>query len=601
MSFLHRSWEIKPLSTSIINKGYIPLVENQYNLLVGEGGTFKSFFALKSAVVFILDHPSKNVFCALKEDGINENKRRLKLICDFMNVDYKEIDKNIFWHTVEHEPLTFVEKLAQPTINTDMLNNFCKELISANVGMVILDTLKRMHRGLQENDSTDMGYLVNGVFNEIPRKAEVTLLVVHHSSKGEGSSVRGSSSISDDSRLTWALSKEIKKNAMTGKTEKDENATKIKLSIYKENGTASRECSIRDENGFIDIPFRDAPTYSYQNKYGNTTSAPTVTEYKEQNIPIKQPETHQKSKVVETDNPIITLSHKTAVEDYNATKDFKVEKMSLEDFVDMNCDINWHYSSIQWKDGYRSKDNYISYEDVLIYDIDDGMTIEEAKSYFKDYNAVILPTKSHQIDKKGLVCDRFRVIIPYLKPLEETENTAMRIKTEIYKEVGADLQVATSSSKFRGSPSKHNPIYLNGSKLFDYSKYKKIVLIDIENERAKKESQRLKREALIANSDNDTLLDVEDIKSRLDREIVADIVSSCGYEVNRQFKFKYRPDEKTASASISPDLLIKDFGSDLSTDIIGFIQECKGASFKTALETVESFVGVSGNISMPVL
>jgi len=40
-------------------------------------------------------------------------------------------------------------------------------------------------------------------------------------------------------------------------------------------------------------------------------------------------------------------------------------------------------------------------------------------------------------------------------------------------------------------------------------------------------------------------------------------------------------------------LLIKDFGSDLSTDSIGFVQETKQMNFKEACDYVGSFVGIT--------
>ena len=50
---------------------------------------------------------------------------------------------------------------------------------------------------------------------------------------------------------------------------------------------------------------------------------------------------------------------------------------------------------------------------VLIFDIDQGMSLDDAKETAKSYKSLIVTTKSHQITKsdKGK-CDRFRVLIP---------------------------------------------------------------------------------------------------------------------------------------------------------------------------------------------
>lgn len=62
-----------------------------------------------------------------------------------------------------------------------------------------------------------------------------------------------------------------------------------------------------------------------------------------------------------------------------------------------------------------------AYIDLLVLDIDDGWDIEEAKRYMiiKGYSYIIAPTKSHQRDKNGVTCDRFRIIIPMERSISD--------------------------------------------------------------------------------------------------------------------------------------------------------------------------------------
>ena len=83
-----------------------------------------------------------------------------------------------------------------------------------------------------------------------------------------------------------------------------------------------------------------------------------------------------------------------------------------------------------------------------------------------------------------------------------------------------------------------------------------------------------------------------DIKSVLDRENTANILSFIGYEVRRDFKFKLREGEKTPSASIRKDGLIKDFGSGWSGDIVALMHEHRGMNLKDATEYVASCLGL---------
>jgi len=49
--------------------------------------------------------------------------------------------------------------------------------------------------------------------------------------------------------------------------------------------------------------------------------------------------------------------------------------------------------------------------DLLVLDVDDGCSLEEAKEHFKVFKHIIGTSRSHQKEKKGKVSDRFRVIL----------------------------------------------------------------------------------------------------------------------------------------------------------------------------------------------
>ena len=62
--------------------------------------------------------------------------------------------------------------------------------------------------------------------------------------------------------------------------------------------------------------------------------------------------------------------------------------------------------------GHRTDDNAIEGQNMLAFDIDEGMTIDEAVSKLKNYTYILYTTKSHRKDKGGIICDRFRVLMP---------------------------------------------------------------------------------------------------------------------------------------------------------------------------------------------
>lgn len=89
---------------------------------------------------------------------------------------------------------------------------------------------------------------------------------------------------------------------------------------------------------------------------------------------------------------------------YNSVdKDFEFIAMLVKS--DYRC-----YSAGVFKDGYAKDDNW-QYQDLIIFDIDEGLTLSEAKSLFGTFDGIIATTRSHQKEKNGIVCDRFRVII----------------------------------------------------------------------------------------------------------------------------------------------------------------------------------------------
>ncbi len=128
------------------------------------------------------------------------------------------------------------------------------------------------------------------------------------------------------------------------------------------------------------------------------------------------------------------------------------------------------YSAGFFTNGIATDDNWYG-QDFFILDIDDGLSISEAKQLFSGYRCLITTTKSHQVDKHGIVCDRFRVIMPTTKPItctaKEYSGTMKLIQDIDYP--FADKKCKDASRIYFGfSGAVH--IYLEG-KAFDFEKY----------------------------------------------------------------------------------------------------------------------------------
>jgi hypothetical protein len=107
---------------------------------------------------------------------------------------------------------------------------------------------------------------------------------------------------------------------------------------------------------------------------------------------------------------IISASKHDATNPY--PKKFKcIEVRSLKDLA--NIIVNAVWSPICWKNNRRLSDEFFC-SDFLVLDYDDQKTsLDETLKWVKAYSHIVGTTKSHQKEKSGIVCDRFRVVIPW--------------------------------------------------------------------------------------------------------------------------------------------------------------------------------------------
>lgn len=132
------------------------------------------------------------------------------------------------------------------------------------------------------------------------------------------------------------------------------------------------------------------------------------------------------------------------------------------------------YSAGTFTDGICTNDMWEG-QDLLMLDIDDGLTFNEAKDRFKGLQCLITTTKSHQKDKNGLVCDRFRVIFPTKNPITCTQSeysTTMKLIFE--REYHFSDTACKDPSRIFFGFSGAEYFYIEG-KTFDFNKYLKRV------------------------------------------------------------------------------------------------------------------------------
>lgn len=98
--------------------------------------------------------------------------------------------------------------------------------------------------------------------------------------------------------------------------------------------------------------------------------------------------------------------------EYNHDSNYKKAEIEFETIASwMTQEQKVCYAPVAFRGGKRLNEATEAYSNLIIMDIDEGMSLEYAKEIFKDYYAIITTTRNHQKEKNGVICDRFRVVL----------------------------------------------------------------------------------------------------------------------------------------------------------------------------------------------
>jgi uncharacterized protein YaaR (DUF327 family) len=138
------------------------------------------------------------------------------------------------------------------------------------------------------------------------------------------------------------------------------------------------------------------------------------------------------------------------------------------------------YSPAIFRDGYRDTEHLNGHGNLIMIDVDGGMTIDEAKEKLKNYMSLIVTTRSHGI-KEG---DRFRILIPAetnLKP--KYGYSEMMKKILFYLDMKDLVDIGATGDQVRfyyASPEDAMIWYSDSNNLLDWESF------DIERAMAKR-------------------------------------------------------------------------------------------------------------------
>lgn len=162
------------------------------------------------------------------------------------------------------------------------------------------------------------------------------------------------------------------------------------------------------------------------------------------------------------------VSYKAGLNEKDPTG-FKAYRLPLDNVAKMVKSAG-QYSAVQFREGYRDAAHAIPFSELIILDYDDGFTLSDAVEMFGQYIGIVATTRSHQKEKHGIVCDRFRLILPVRKPVKLDAVEFSKMMKEVILHYATDRACSNMSRMYYGFVDAEVS-FLSGSHLFDWEPF----------------------------------------------------------------------------------------------------------------------------------
>ncbi len=216
--------KINAREPSFYCEDWLPIPKNTLTMISAPGGTGKSFLSIQLAIRIIAKNPNSKVLLWLSEDPLYYTKDRIDKIFNrivpHLQDKKEEILNNIDIIGAEQETAYFND------LEEEQLKEIGDELV-VKYNLVVLDPLIAFYSG-EENSNSEARKFMN-ILNRIAQERLLSIVLIHHHSKGEGGGkTRGASAFVDAVRLLYTLN-----TIKTG--DKEIHPTKRLIRIEKDN------------------------------------------------------------------------------------------------------------------------------------------------------------------------------------------------------------------------------------------------------------------------------------------------------------------------------------------------------------------------------
>lgn len=453
-----RLQDIKRKPIEFYLKHILPMPKHTVGMVASRGGMGKTFLALRLSSEFVRETGKKALVWFSEDEPEIIGYRFDKMVEEF-NIS-KDTEKSIEYITTSPKQFALKDKGVFKA-NYNAIAGIRQDCIDNNVGLVVIDPLLAFYGG-DENDNSQARVFMQ-VFLDWAKQDGINILFIHHAQKGDGSA-RGASAFIDATRYVYELHYPMDDKKVNIDFDKKDKGIRV-VRLIKDNHNAFFHVQ-KLFNGASEGEFKILPS--------NKEPATIVYEMaKEEAQPQK----------IDTVNVSIANHN-----DEKNAHGFERKEIAWNDLLDV-ITMGKAYAPAGFKNGHRKNENYLGDTNVIFLDIDSGMTFKEAQELFKDLKCFMVTTRSHQKDKKGVICDRFRVCIKLDKPinLDTIEyKIAMQAIFDFFGNV--DRSTKDPARFYFSSPIDSDVWFSQSENLFEWeSVYKKAKSIRMIEEMKRKE------------------------------------------------------------------------------------------------------------------
>ena len=185
--------------TRFILENLLPIAEGTVAMIASEGGMGKTYLSIRLASEYVTNS-KKRALVWFSEDAQNIIAQRYDNMVRKGMID-KDAQNKIDYVTTE--PKQFA-KLEKGTFKADYeaLADLRKDCIINDIGLVVIDPLLAFYGGDENNNSQARVFMQP--FLEWAKQDGVTILFIHHASKGEGRT-RGAGAFRDAVRTLYEM------------------------------------------------------------------------------------------------------------------------------------------------------------------------------------------------------------------------------------------------------------------------------------------------------------------------------------------------------------------------------------------------------------